>query len=252
VVLLHGFPLDHTMWLPQIEALSQHFRVIAPDLRGFGKSTLGNATPTSDMPLEQYADDVVLLLDALEITQPIVLAGFSMGGYIAWQFVRKYADRLRALVACDTRAAADTDEARANRLKMADKIHEWGSARVAETMGPKLFAAGKFAANPTIVQELRDVVARTSPDAIAVAQRAMAARPDMSSLLPRINVPTLVIAGVEDALIPPQEMQQIASAIPNGQYVEIAGAGHMAPVENPAAVNAALSHFVSIVVSAGV
>jgi pimeloyl-ACP methyl ester carboxylesterase len=168
-----------------------------------------------------------------------------MGGYIAWQFVRKYMSRLRALIPCDTRTAADTDDARANRFKMAEKIHEWGSARVAEIMGPKLFATGKFEANLRIVQELRDVVSRTSPDAIAVAQRAMAARPDMTYLLPQIKVPTLVIAGTEDALIPPQEMREIAATVPNGQYVEIPNAGHMSTVENPEAVNVVMSEFLA-------
>jgi pimeloyl-ACP methyl ester carboxylesterase len=251
VVLLHGFPLDHTMWAAQFDALSQHCRVIAPDLRGFGKSTLGDAAPTSGMQLEQYADDVALLLDALEVTQPIVLAGFSMGGYIAFQFVRKHMSRLRALIACDTRAAADSDEARANRIKMAEKIHEWGSARVAEMMGPKLFAPGKFEANPRIVQDLRDVVSRTSPDAIAVAQRAMAARPDMTSLLPQIEVPTIAIAGADDMLIPPAETKQIAESVPNGQYVEIPNAGHMTTVENPRAVNKAMSEFIDSLSSTG-
>jgi pimeloyl-ACP methyl ester carboxylesterase len=243
VVLLHGFPLDHTMWSEQMEALSKKHRVIAPDLRGFGKSTLGDADPARGITMEQYADDVAMLLDALEVTQPIVLAGFSMGGYIAWQFVRKHMDRLRALIQVDTRAAADTDEARANRLKMAEKIHELGSARIAETLGPKLFAAGKFEANPTIVQELRDVISRTSPDAIACAQRGMAARPDMTGLLPTITVPTLLVAGVEDALTPAKEMQQIADAIPKGEYREIPDAGHMSTMENPAAVNAAMQEF---------
>ena len=245
VVLLHGFPLDHTMWNAQIDALAVQCRVIAPDLRGFGQSSLGDATPTSGMPLEQYADDVAAMLDAIGVNEPIVLAGFSMGGYIAWQFVRKYGNRLCALIQCDTRAAADTDEARANRLKMAERIHEWGAARVAETMGPKLFAAGKFEENPEIVRELRRVISETSPSAIAVAQRAMAARPDMSHLLPNIEVPTLVIAGVEDALIPAKEMQQIAETIPHGRYAEIAGAGHMATIENPEAVNAAITAFIA-------
>jgi len=245
VVLLHGFPLDHTMWSSQIDALAAMCRVIAPDLRGFGQSSLGNVTPHSGMPLEQYADDVVALLDALAIDERVVLAGFSMGGYIAWQFVRKYMHRLRALIPIDTRAAADTDEARTNRLKMAEHIHEWGSARVAEIMGPKLFAAGKFEASPEIVKDLRRVIAGTSPDAIAVAQRAMAARPDMTYILPQIEVPTLVIAGVEDALIPPAEMQQIAAAIPGGQYKEIPTAGHMTTTESPDAVNKAMTEFIA-------
>jgi 3-oxoadipate enol-lactonase len=244
VVLLHGFPLDHTMWSSQIAALETTCRVITPDLRGFGQSSLGDSDPARGVTMAQYADDVAALLDAIEVHEPIVLAGFSMGGYIAWQFVRKYPDRLRALIPCDTRAAADTDEARANRRKMAERIHEWGSARVAETMGPKLFAAGKFEANPRIVQDLRNVVSRTTPDAIAAAQRGMAARPDMTWLLPQIEVPTLVIAGAEDALVPPTEMRQIAASVPNGQFVEIPEAGHMTTVENPAAVNAAMAEFI--------
>jgi pimeloyl-ACP methyl ester carboxylesterase len=247
VVLMHGFPLDHTMWNPQIDALADVARVIAPDLRGFGQSSLGNVSPTRAMALEQYADDVVALLDAINLKEPIILAGFSMGGYIVWQFVRKYADRLRALIQIDTRAAADTEEARANRLKMAAHIEEWGSARVAEMMGPKLFAAGKFEANVGIVKDLRRVIADTPPASIAVAQRAMAARPDMTHLLPQIKVPSLVVAGVDDALIPAHEMRQIAAAIPNGKYVEIPTAGHMSTIENPDAVNKALRDFVKSV-----
>lgn len=249
VVLLHGFPLDHTMWSAQIDALSRTCRVIAPDLRGFGQSSLGNADPARGVTMEQYADDVAALLDALEIKVPIVLVGFSMGGYIAWQFARKHQIRLRALIQCDTRAAADTDEARANRLKMAEKIHEWGSGRVAEMMGPKLFANGTFEKNSEIVQELRQVVERTSPAAIAAAQRGMATRPDMTNFLPTINLPTLILAGVEDALIPPTEMQQIADTIPHGQYVEIPNAGHMTTIENPEAVNEALLRFLKAVSS---
>jgi pimeloyl-ACP methyl ester carboxylesterase len=245
VVLLHGFPLDHTMWSAQVEAISTTHRVIAPDLRGFGQSTLGDADPAKGVTMEQYADDVASLLDAVGVPEPIVLAGFSMGGYIAWQFVRKYQDRLRALIQVDTRAAADTDEARSNRLKMAENIHAWGSARVAEMMGPKLFAAGRFEENPAIVQELRQVVASTSPDAIACAQRGMTTRPDMASFLPSIRVPTLVIAGVEDALTPASEAREFAAKIANSQYVEIADAGHMTTMENPQAVSDAMVKFVA-------
>ncbi len=245
VVLLHGFPLDHTMWSAQIAALAATHRVIAPDLRGFGQSSLDDADPAKGVTMEQYADDVAELLDHIGVREPLVLAGFSMGGYIAWQFVRKHQDRLRALIQVDTRAAADTDEARKNRLKMAENIHAWGSARVAEIMGPKLFAAGRFEANPSIVQELRDVVARTNPDAIACAQRGMAARPDMTSFLPSIRVPTLVIAGAEDALTPASEAREFAHKIPNSRYVEIPDAGHMTTMENPQAVNDAMTKFLA-------
>ena len=146
VLLVHGFPLDHTMWNAQIDTLSERVRVIAPDLRGFGDSPLGAADPDRGISMERYADDLAELLDALNpaINQPIILVGFSMGGYVAWQFVRKYPARLRALVQCDTRAIADSEEARAGRLKMAENVAEWGAGRVAEMMGPKLFAPGTF------------------------------------------------------------------------------------------------------------
>jgi len=244
VVLLHGFPLDHTMWDAQIDALADRCRVIAPDLRGFGKSPLGNVDPQRGISMERYADDVAELLEAIDIRERVVLVGFSMGGYIAWQFVRKHAKRLRALVQCDTKAKADSDEARALRLKMADHVAEWGSARVAEMTGPKMLAASSFEMNSSVVEEVRSVIERTSPAAIAAAQRGMAARQDVTSLLPTIKVPTLVIVGAEDAISPPQEMRAIADAIPGCQFVEIPEAGHMTTMENPSAVNDALLNFI--------
>jgi 3-oxoadipate enol-lactonase len=245
VLLVHGFPLDHTMWNSQIEALADRCRVIAPDLRGFGKSSLGDADPKVGISMERYAADLAEFLDVLKIHERIVLVGFSMGGYVTWQFVRKHPRRLRALVQCDTKAMADTDEARAVRLKMADQISEWGSARVAEMMGPKLLAKRSFEAKPEVVAEVRRVVESTSPAAIACAQRGMASRPDMTSLLSSISVPTLVVVGHEDAISPPVEMRAIADAIPNARFVEIPDAGHMTTMENPRAVNEALLRFLT-------
>ncbi len=245
VLLIHGFPLDHTMWAAQIETLSERCRVIAPDLRGFGQSPLGNADPQRGVSMEQYADDLAELLDALSIADSAVLVGFSMGGYIAWQFLRKYASRVRALVQCDTKSAADSDEARAGRLKMAENVAEWGAARVAQMMGPKLLAARSFETKPDVVAAVRRVVERTSPSAIAAAQRGMAARPDMTDCLQQIDVPTLVLVGAADAISPPAEMRAIAAAIPGAQFVEIPDAGHMTTMENPEAVNDALRNFVA-------
>jgi len=247
VVLVHGFPLDHTMWAAQIDALAGRARVIAPDLRGFGRSPLALGDDTRGVSMERYADDLAELLDALAIREPIVLAGFSMGGYILWQFARKYPRRLRALVVCDTRVAADTDEARAGRIKMAENIAEWGSGVVGEMMGPKLFAPQSFERLPQAVAEIRGVVERTAPAAIAAAQRGMAAREDMTVLLQLIRVPTLVIVGEHDEISPPDEMQSIAAAIPGAECVVIPDVGHMAPMENPAAFNAALVRFIGLV-----
>jgi pimeloyl-ACP methyl ester carboxylesterase len=243
ILLVHGFPLDHTMWSAQIDALAQRYRVIAPDLRGFGKSLLGKVDPQIGVSMECYADDLAELLDALTIDERLVLAGFSMGGYVAWQFVRKHSARLQALIQCDTRAVADSDEARAGRLKMAENVADWGSGRVAEMMEPKLLAPQTIRTKPDVVAAVRSVIENTSPAAIAAAQRGMAARPDITSLLPTIKLPTLLIGGVEDAISPPSEMRTIAAAIPGAQFVEIPDAGHMATMENPRAVNHALLQF---------
>ena len=245
VLLLHGFPLDHTMWSSQIEALSQHSRVLAPDLRGFGQSPLGEVDPQRGISMEQYSDEMSEFLDALKITEPIILVGFSMGGYIAWPFVRKYRNRLRALIQCDTRAVADTEEGRAGRIKMADKVAEWGSERVAEMMGPKLFSARALVTRPELMAEVRRVVKNTSPAAIAAAQRGMAVRPDVTPMLPTIALPTLILVGDSDAISTQTEMQSIAAAIPNAEFVVIPNSGHMTTMEQPAAVNDALGKFIA-------
>jgi 3-oxoadipate enol-lactonase len=243
ILLVHGFPLDHTMWDPQIEALSERYRVIAPDLRGFGQSPLGEVDQSCGVSMEQYADDLAELLDALRIIEPTVVIGLSMGGYIAWQFVRKYPQRLRALVQLDTRAAADNDEARAGRIKMAENVAEWGAARVAEMMGPRLFSPRAFEDRPELVAAVRRVVESTSPAAVAAAQRGMAARPDVTSLLPTIRIPTLVIVGDQDVISPPPEMHSIAAAIPGAEFVVVPNSGHMTTLEQPEAVNQALQKF---------
>lgn len=243
VLLVHGFPLDHTMWAAQVDALAERCRVIAPDLRGFGRTPLGAVDATAGITMEQYADELVELLDALEVREPVVLVGFSMGGYVAAQFVRKHSGRLRALVLSDTRADADTEDGRAGRLKMAEHVGEWGAARVAELMGPKLFAPRSLQAFPGAVRAVRTVVEQTAPASIAAAQRGMAARPDVTGLLPAFDVPTLVLVGEQDAISTPSEMESIAVAIPGAQFVVIPEAGHMAPMENPEKVNEALSEF---------
>jgi pimeloyl-ACP methyl ester carboxylesterase len=245
VLLVHGFPLDHTMWDSQIETLADRCRVIAPDLRGFGSSTLADGDAENGVLMDRYADDLAELLNAIQVREPVVLVGFSMGGYVAWQFLRKHRDRVRALVQCDTKAAADTEDARDTRLRMAENVAEWGSARIAEMTGPKLLASGSFETQRNVVEEVRRLIERSSPAAIAAAQRGMAARPDMTSYLAGIDVPTLIIVGAADAISPPEEMRQIADAIPTAEYIEIPASGHMTTMANPEAVNEALRSFVA-------
>jgi pimeloyl-ACP methyl ester carboxylesterase len=232
------------MWDAQIAALATSSRVIAPDLRGFGRTPLAPGDAEQGISMESYADDLVELLDALAIREPVVLVGFSMGGYVAWQFVRKHIGKIRALVQCDTRAKADNDEARAGRIKTAESVAETGSVKVADSMEPKLFAAATLGKKPEIVAAARKVMEATPPAGIAAALRGMAARPDVTSLLPSIQVPTLVLVGEHDAISPRAEMKEIADAIPGAKYVVIPRAGHMTTMEEPVAVNEALSQFI--------
>jgi len=241
VVLVHGFPLDHAMWDAQLEALSRAYRVIAPDLRGFGRSGVTEGKVT----MEQFADDLAALLDRLGIEEPVVLCGLSMGGYVAWQFWRKYAPRLRALVLCDTRAVADAPEAARGRLETADRVLREGPAPLADAMLPKLLPESSRKRNPHVADSLRRVILATDPRGIAAAARGMADRPDVTGLLGQIRCPTLVLVGRLDRFSTPDEMRAIADAIPGARFVPIAEAGHMSPMENPDAVNAAMLRFLA-------
>ena len=239
LLLVHGFPLDHTMWRFQLEALSDRWRVIAPDLRGFGQSSVAPGTVT----MAQFADDLAGLLSVLKIDRPVVFCGLSMGGYVAWQFALKHRSKLAKLILCDTRAISDSAEAAAGRLKTAEKVLAEGARVVADAMLPKLFAASTATRSPALVAATKEVILKTSPAGIAAALRGMAERPDVTSRLSELDLPVLVICGQHDAISPPAEMQGIAAKLPQGKYVEIAEAGHMAPLEQPAAVNRAIAEF---------
>jgi pimeloyl-ACP methyl ester carboxylesterase len=234
VVFLHGFPLDHSMWNDELEAISKRWRAIAPDLRGFGGSQVAvpSATP-GIVSMEQLADDVAALLDALGINQPIVLCGLSMGGYVAFEFWRKYASRLRGLVLCDTRAMPDTPEAAQGRYDLAEKILAEGARPVADVMVPKLFAPASLEQRSNLTAIQRDVILKTSTEGMSAALRGMAVRRDFRPHLASIKVPTLVVVGEHDAISTVDEMRSIAAGIPNAQFVILPQAGHMSPLEEP-------------------
>lgn len=239
IVFLHGFPLDHAMWNGQIEEFSKTHRVIVPDLRGHGKTTVTEGTVTmSDM-----ADDVAKLLDAANVTGPITLCGLSMGGYVAWEFWKRHASKLGRLILCDTRAVGDTEEVARGRQMMAAQVVQAGSQMAADSMVPKLFGASTYESQSDKVEAVRKVILGTDPKGIAATQRGMAERADMTAQLGDINVPTLVLCGAEDKISPPAEMKGFAEAMPNANFVEIADAGHLAPLEQPAAANEAIRTF---------
>jgi 3-oxoadipate enol-lactonase len=255
LLLVHGFPLDHTMWKYQIAELASARRVIAPDLRGFGKSavtpgilTPGIVTPGIVTPgivtMEQFADDLDALLSALGIAEPVTLCGLSMGGYIAFLFMRKYPQRVARLILCDTRAAPDTPEAAEARRKNAQRVLEIGVGELVQTMFGKLFAPETIRERPADVEAVRQVMLASPPQGVAAALLGMAQRPDSTPLLNVIRVPTLVIVGEHDVISPADEMRHIAAAIPQARFSLIPRAGHMAPLEQPEAVNGVIGAFV--------
>ncbi|HTN77748.1 MAG TPA: alpha/beta fold hydrolase [Pirellulaceae bacterium] len=240
LLLVHGFPLDYSMWRSQLDELSDSCRVLAPDLRGFGQSDVSPGLVT----MQQHADDLAALLDVLVIRGPVVFCGLSMGGYVGWQFWQRHRARVAKLVLCDTKATADTAEGKQGRLDTAQKVLAQGAQVLIDVMLPKLFAPESPTKLPDIVKRTRKVMLDTSREGAAAALRGMAERLDMTSKLKNIDVPTLVICGAHDAIAPVAEMRGIAAAIPGAEFLEVPDAGHMAPLENPAVVNAALSAFI--------
>jgi 3-oxoadipate enol-lactonase len=239
VLLLHAFPLGLGMWDAQVEPLAATHRVVRFDARGFGGSELDGVTP---LTMERMADDGAYLLDQLWI-EKAVIHGCSMGGYAALAFARRHPKRLAGLVLQDTRAGADTFEARANRFALATKVLEEGAGAAVEALLPKLLGGTSHRERSAVVASLRERILAASPRAIANALYGLAARPDSRAMLPGISVPTLVLAGEEDVLTPPDEAKAMAAAIPGARLEVIPRAGHLANLENPDAVNAALRSF---------
>jgi 3-oxoadipate enol-lactonase len=239
VLFIHGFPLDHSMWDAQRRALRDRYRVIIPDLRGFGRS--GSAKDPVSIP--QWADELAMLLDAVGVNTPVTVCGLSMGGCIALSFTQKYAARMSGLVLCDMRSVGESPEGKATRAKMAERVLTEGATVAAEAMLPRLFGPQTNEDHPEIVDNIRNVILYTPPRSIAGGQHALADRPDFTAFLPTITLASLVIVGEHDVISPPSEMKATADGIPGAEYVAIPNAGHMAPMENAAAVNAALESF---------
>ena len=242
LVLVHGFPLDRRMWDAQIEHFAKRRRVIAPDLRGFGSSPPVQGATS----IEQMADDLDALLTALGVDQPVVLCGLSMGGYVAFQFWRKYSARLRGLVLCDTRAVADTSEGAQGRLKQAELVAREGTAPLVETMLPKLLAPSTLSTRPLVAELVQTMILAASREGVVAALKALAARPDVRGYLPRIKTPTLVVVGQHDAISTPAEMRLLAQAMPRAEFVMIEDCGHMSPMENPSSFNRAVETYLSV------
>jgi pimeloyl-ACP methyl ester carboxylesterase len=239
-VLLHAFPLSAEMWRPQLDDVPRGWRLIAPDLLGFGQS---DPVPASGS-VEQAAGDVVALLDALGI-QRAVVGGLSMGGYMTFAVLRRAPERLAGLVLADTKAGADTPAGREGRLKMLDRLREGGPAVIAADMVPKLVSTHSTAADAELPVRLRRAIEAAPAGAIEAAIHMLKDRPDSTADLARITVPTLIVVGSEDTLTPPSESAAMHRAVPQSQLVTIPHAGHLSNLEAPAAFNRALASFLA-------
>ncbi len=238
VLLVHGFPLNHLMWRNQINFLSTNHRVICPDLLGFGASHCSGQPLT----LRQWVADLIGLLDRLEI-EKVSFCGLSMGGYIGWQFWKQYPDRLTNLIACNTRAGADSETMVRARRVSAQAAREKGIGNLANEMIVKMFAPANLSSLTEAVELVREMISSTDPESVAQGQLAMAARLDATPWLTEIRVPTLFIAGQFDNITPTAEMQSNCELVPGAQICEIPHAGHLTPLENPQIFNEVLLAF---------
>lgn len=242
LVLIHAFPLGAGMWEGQIKALPPGWRLIAPDLRGFGGSTI--SAPADELSMDDYGADIVDLLRELQIPSAVV-GGCSMGGYAAFSVVRRAQDVVRALVLIDTKATADTPEGRANRRSMLALLDREGPSGVARDMMPKLLGKTTLDDRPDVEPLVRRLVKQQAANAVRGGIQRMMTRPDSSSVLEQLDIPVLIIVGEEDVLTPPDDARKMAALASKAQLVVLPRAGHLPNLEDPKAFNHALSTFLS-------
>lgn len=237
ILFIHGFPLDRTMWRRLVGYLPGRLR-IAPDLRGVGLSDM----PRDGYTMGAYADDLAALLLALDVERAVV-CGLSMGGYVAFELLRRHPERISGLILANTRAEPDTAEGKRQRAELIALVEREGAGALAQRMLPRLLAARSLDALPEVVAHVRSMIADNPSVGLVGALSAMMERSDSTPLLGDIRVPTLVISGEEDQLLPLAHGEALAAAIPGARRTVIPEAGHLAPVERPAAVARAIAEF---------
>jgi pimeloyl-ACP methyl ester carboxylesterase len=239
VVLLHPFPVNHEFWNPAAKLLQQRYRLIMPDLRGHGESDAGDGPAT----MEKHALDLNRILNEEQVGRaPFV--GVSIGGYILFEFWRRFPGRIAALILCNTKAQADAPEARNNRLQAANDVLERGTEPFFAGMISKVLAETTQRTRPDLVEDALRMMREMSAEDVASAQRGMAERPDSLETLKTINVPTLLITGDEDQFTGVPEAELMKRHIPSAQLKVIPKAGHYSPFEQPEQVGLLLRQFV--------
>ncbi len=241
LLFIHGFPFNHTMWEPQMKALPNEVRAVAFDLRGHGKSDVGDGQFTIDF----LVDDLIALLDHLGIDRAL-LCGLSMGGYVALRTIERYPKRVRGLILCDTRAEADSNEGKAKRSSQIIAVKKDGVKPFAENFLKAVLAPSTFESQPKIVEKIRHMIEATSQRAIGGTLLALAARTSSLETLSSIDVPTLIMVGEHDALTPPDASRTMHEKIKGSRLEIIPGAAHVSNLENPEVFNRHLLNFVKL------
>jgi 3-oxoadipate enol-lactonase len=238
VVFVHGFPFSQEMWRLQVAGLSGDYHLITYDVRGHGRSKVGDG----QYMIEFFVDDLIGLLDHLRIEKAVVV-GLSMGGYIALRAIERNPDRFRGLVLCDTRSEADTNEGKIKRAASIQSVRNDGVKKYAEGFVKAVFAPQTFERNPEAVKSIRRIIEKTSPIAIAGTLLALASRTDTTESLSKINVPTLILVGEHDALTPVSAAKSMSEKIRQSELHVISNAAHLSNLENSEEFNMHLSGF---------
>lgn len=245
LLLIHAFPLSAEMWEPQLGAVPPGWRIIAPDMRGFGKSgPVGldeNGLPRS---IDDYAGDIVGLLQQLQVNQAVI-GGLSMGGYIAFGLLRLACDRVRGLILADTRPGPDSEEGRAGRRRMQALVDREGAAGVARDMLPKLLGENTRRQGGTTVSRVGAMIESAPPPAIRSALQCLMMRPDSTPQLAAFRCPALILVGEQDVLTPVADAQRMHQLIEGSALVVVPSAGHLPNLERPAEFNAVVAQFLA-------
>jgi pimeloyl-ACP methyl ester carboxylesterase len=241
VLLIHGFPFDHFLWRHQVDALPDR-HCLTPDLRGAGANV--DYSPDVEFSMAAYANDLVRELDEARVDRAVI-CGLSMGGYITFELLRRVPERVHAVVLCNTKPEADSPEGKRARVALAARAQQDGARAIAAELLPALVARAPYEGRPEVVREVSDMIARQPVAGIVGALHALRDRPDSTSLLGRIGVPALVIAGEDDQIAPVPVMRQMARGISGARFEIISEAGHVSPLEQPQAVNRLLRDFLA-------
>ncbi len=242
VIFIHGFPFDKSSWYPQMEYLSDEFRVISYDIRGFGKSTAGKENESIDL----FADDLINFMDALSIRKAIV-CGLSMGGYILLNAISRHPERFYAIVLSDTQCNADDEAGKQKRIETISHVLAGGFQSFADEFVKKIFCSDTLKTKPELVKGILKTILSTSTITVTKTLNALANRSDTCNSLQQISVPALIICGSEDIITPPIKSEFLNNSIRGSRIHFIDKAGHLSNLEQPEEFNNHLINFISAV-----